>query len=266
MRLPDEATRVTTLFLDSIDAAAPGLVRGLYLHGSLGFGGEFFPGSDVDFVAVLARRPGEAELAALDAAHAEVRAGCPSPPFEGIHLVGGDLAGPPDACRDLPYAFEGKFVAAGRFSINPVTWHELARHAITVRGPELGAGDVWTDDRALWAYSHDNLTSYWSAWPGRLAGHQDVAARPEMVVWCVLGVSRLHHLLATGSLTSKSGAGRYALGVFAPRWHPIITEALRARERPDAPSAYAGDAARRGRDTTEFTAMAIDAGLALPPL
>lgn len=100
----------------AIDERAPGLVEGLYLHGSLALTGEFFPGSDIDFVAVLPARPGDAELGALAA--------------------------------------------------------------------------------------------------------------------------------------------------FGPRWHPIIHEALRARERPQEPSGY-GDGSARGQDCTEFTAMALQAGLAL---
>jgi hypothetical protein len=265
MLLPRAVPDITGHFLTTIDAAVPGLVTGLYLHGSLGFDGEFFPGSDIDFVAVLARRPNDADLSALEAAHEEVKAAWPSPLLEGIHLVAADLAGPPDGCPDLPFVHERKFERAGRFEINPVTWHELARHGITVRGPELTGASVWTDDRALWEFSHGNLTSYWAKVGEAMVDRPDLTASPEAAVWCVLGVSRLHHLLATGTLTSKSGAGRYALEAFEPRWHPIIREALRAREQPGAVSAYAGDDARRGRDNTDFTLMAIEAGLALPP-
>lgn len=262
MPLPDEVTEVTSLFLAAIDERAPGLVAGLYLHGSLALTGEFFPGSDIDFAAVLRARPGAAELDALAAAHEAVRAARPRPLFEGIHLVRADLAGPPAHCPDLPFIHEGTFERAGRFSISPVTWHELAGHAIAVRGPALAGPDVWTDERVLWDFTHANLGSYWANVARLLVAMPERAGLPAVTTWCVLGISRLHHLLATGSMTSKSGAGRYALTAFGPRWHPIIHEALRARERPDAPSAY-GDGPARGRDTTEFTAMALQAGLAL---
>ena len=66
-------------------------------------------------------------------------------------------------------------------------------------------------------------------------------------------------------MTSKSGAGRHALAVFEPRWHPIISEALRAREQSEAPSAFEHDIAGRGRETTAFTVMAIEASLARRP-
>ncbi len=159
--------------------------------------------------------------------------------------------------------FAGSFAEASRSDVNPVSWHELARHGITVRGPKLTSRKIWTDDAALRAFTHANLTSYWSGVADALAAHPAEAGTPAMAAWCVLGVSRLHHVLATGSLTSKSGAGRHALRAFGPRWHPIITEALRAREQLSAPSAYGSDPEARARDTTAFTVMAIDAGLAL---
>ncbi len=263
MLLPDEVCQVTADFLALVDARAPGLVEALYLHGSLGWD-EYFPGqSDVDFLTVMAVRPSAGQVDALAAAHEALRQMHPRPYFDGSHVVRADLAAPPDHCPDVPGTLEGKFEPAGRHCLNPVTWHELANRGITVRGPDVTDGQVWTDEAALRAFSYANLTSYWARWPDSLTRNPDLAATPWAAMWCVTGVSRLHHLLATGTLTSKSGGGRHALTVFGERWHPIINEALRARERPDEPSTYDSDPAGRGRDTIAFTLMAIDAALAL---
>ncbi|MFD7405731.1 hypothetical protein ACFV7R_24315 [Streptomyces sp. NPDC059866] len=249
--------------MTTIDASAPGLVEGLYLCGSLGFG-EFFPErSDIDFVAVLADHPGRDVLEALAEAHEVVRREHPRPFFDGFHAVRSDLAKPLEECPDLPCTQARIFKEAGRFGINPVTWHELTRHGVTVRGPVLTESDVWTDDDALRAFSHGNRATYWSGVHQALVNSPEEAGDPDAAEWCVLGVSRLHHLLATGSLTSKSGAGRYALTAFEPRWHPIILEALRVREDGGVFSCYDGVPERRGSDTIAFTAMAIEAGLAL---
>jgi hypothetical protein len=263
MSLPRVVQLTTSTFLAAIDASAPGLVEGLYLIGSLGFG-EFFPErSDVDFVAVLAERPDAGAVAALDAAHEVVRRQHPRPFFDGVHLVRDDLAKPPDQCADLPCTQNGAFEAAGRLGVNPVAWHELARHAVTVRGPVLTEAEMWTDDDALRAFTHGNLVGYWAGVVDDLVKSPEDAAQEWAAEWCVLGVSRLHHLLATGSLTSKSGGGRYALTAFEPRWHPIIHEALRVREDTGAPSSYDAAPERRGHETAEFTAMVVEAGLAL---
>lgn len=266
MALPAEVEDITGQFLALIDASAPGLIEALYLRGSLGFG-EYFPGqSDIDFVAVLAARPGAAGVRALAAAHATLHAAHPQPYFDGFHILAEDLSRPPDQCPEVPDMFQGTFSPAGRsYDISLVTWHELARHGVQVRGPDLAQIDVWTDDAGLRAFSYANLSSYWADEAAALAEQPERAAKPLATPWCVLGVSRLHHLLATGALTSKSGAGRHALTVFGPEWHPIVGEALRIRERPGDPSPYVGDLPRRARDTTAFTAMAIEAALALGP-
>jgi hypothetical protein len=70
--LPAQVKDVAGRFLDLMDASAPGLVRGLYLRGSLGFG-EYIDGqSDVDFTAVLAGWPDDHQIDALAASHAAV--------------------------------------------------------------------------------------------------------------------------------------------------------------------------------------------------
>ncbi|MGW4548675.1 hypothetical protein ACWEN4_20215 [Streptomyces violaceorubidus] len=263
MPLPPEVHRTTSAFLSAIDASAPGLVEGLYLCGSLGFG-EFVPArSDIDFVSVSAERPDRAALTALATAHETVRREYPRPFFDGFHAVRADLAGPPEHCPDLPCTRMGAFEEAGRFGVNPVTWHELVRHGVTVRGPVLTESEVYVDDAALRAFSHGNLSAYWSHLLGELVESPAEAGEPDAVEWCVLGVSRLHHLLATGSLTSKSGAGRYALTAFDSRWHPIVLEALRVRGSTREPSAYDGNPERRAADVIAFTAMVIESGLAL---
>jgi len=266
VRLPGEVAEVTDRFLELIDAGAPGLVDGLYLRGSLGFG-EYFEGqSDVDFTVVLSARPDDDQLTALAAAHEAVFAAHRRPHFDGFHVLREDLARAPDQCPDVPVMFDGVFKPSTRdYDMNPVSWHELARHGVTVRGPALSERDVWTDDAALRAFSHGNLSSYWAGVADSLSKHPVEAGEPGLVAWSVLGVSRLHHLLATCTLTSKSGAGRYALTAFGPQWHRIIGEALRARERPADASSYEDEPAARGRDTAAFTAMAVESGLALGP-
>ena len=91
--------------------------------------GECFPGrSDVDFAAALSARPDEAALDALAVTHAEVYGAYPHPHFDGFHLVLADLANPGRVPRRSLHV-RGK-LPAGRFDVNPVSWHELARHCL----------------------------------------------------------------------------------------------------------------------------------------
>ena len=277
--LPAEVGQSVELFLAAVDNLAPGLVSGFYLVGSVALGdfhprgagrGRLSTASDIDFVAVTDLRPGHEsrEMRALAEAHARTVARFPRPHFDGAVLTWTDLAAGPDGCPDVPCAQESRFTPAGRFGINPVTFCELAWHGIAVRGSQPAKADLWADRSALHAYTLDNLRNYWRPWwrgsrhlrPLPLA----IGLTPWFPVWAVLGVSRLHHLLATGTMTSKSGAGRHAQKAFDPRWQPIIAESLYLRTGgAEGQRGYRSPLARR-RDTLAFLDTAIEAALALP--
>jgi hypothetical protein len=145
---------------------------------------------------------------------------------------------------------------------------ELAEYGIAVRGPRPFELDLWADQEALRAFTRENLRTYWQPWlrqkrqPSALS--LAIGLSPWFPVWAVLGVSRLHHLLATGAMTSKSGAGRYALNEFDPQWHRIIAEALHLRTNgAEGRRGYRNPLTRRG-DTLAFLDTTIEAALALP--
>ena len=259
---PDPVKAVTSLHLDLVDEVAPGLVEGLYLHGSLGFG-EWYDGrSDVDFVAVTAERPDEATTALLREVHARVGETFPRPSYDGLYVTWADLARPPAECPDVPCTLAGKW-ATGRVDLNPVTWHELAWHGVHVRGPASEGVDLWTDTEALRAYSAANLRSYWAEQVPLLRQHPEEAARPDIVEWFVLGVPRLHHTLVTGRLTSKDGAGHHAVAAFGERWRPVVAEALTYRALGEPSGRYDGQEARLAEEVAAFSELALESGLAI---
>jgi hypothetical protein len=277
--LPVEADRSTELFLTAVDELAPGVVTGFYLTGSValrdfharGAGrGRLSTASDIDFVAVTDRRlePGSREMTGLAEAHARTVARCPRPHFDGLVLTWTELAAGPDSCAEVPCAQDSRFTPAGRSGLNPVTFCELAWHGITVRGPRPADADVWSDPDALRAYTTANLRGYWRPWWQRSQQRTPLALAVGLSawfpVWAVLGVSRLHHLLATGTMTSKCGAGRYALDTFGPRWQPIIAESLALRTGGAEGHRSYRDPLSRRRDTLAFADTAIEAALALP--
>ncbi|MET9291358.1 aminoglycoside adenylyltransferase domain-containing protein [Streptomyces sp. NPDC003077] len=73
----------------------------------------------------------------------------------------------------------------------------------------------------------------------------------------MLGVSRLHYTIATGEITSKGGAGAYALKTFGDTWEPVLAEALRLRRGEPGPSRFR-TAFRRRRAVTDYVAMVIE--------
>ena len=267
MRLPPEPAAVVDRFRAEIDARAPGLVEGFHLHGSLGFG-EYHPGhSDVDFVAVLSRRAGAGDLEALEGAHGAVASAFPSTPdLNGIHVLAEDLRRPPAECPDVPTVHGKRFDPAGRLDLDPVTWHGLAQHSVTVRGTPAADLGIWTDDAMLRDFTRTNLDTYWRGQLERVRADPDAASQPRAGEWCVLGIARLHHLLALATVTSKDGAGRYALATFDSRWRPLVEDALASRAsaagaEPASLPYGDGSDGRRGRDIADYLAWVIDDAL-----
>ncbi|WP_052423554.1 nucleotidyltransferase domain-containing protein [Nonomuraea candida] len=264
---------IVETYLSVADAEAPGLVEGLYLEGSAALG-DYRPGtSDVDFVAVTAGPP---PAAVLERIHTRMGAH----PFEGVYLTWDDLGHDPAGLGERPRARAGRLVRRG--GLDPVTWHTLARHGLVCRGPKPSELKIWNDPAALAAWTDRNLDLYWRRLVVR-------ASRPFTpwgltclggygVVWVVTGVARLHYTLATGEITSKTGAARHALEVFPERWHRVLNEALRLREEDTATPALPGVIAglgdhfgtprrslygspvERRRDVTGFGEAAIRAG------
>ncbi|MGX6606465.1 hypothetical protein ACWKSP_30705 [Micromonosporaceae bacterium Da 78-11] len=259
MTVPPPVSELTTLFCREVDDRLPGRLTGLFLHGSLCWG-EFFPDSDIDFVGVWDDIPVGGDLELLEAAHRVTRDRFPLRTFDGFHCTPADLAASPVAIAHRPVFFRNAFDRAGTIDINLVTWHELAERGITVRGD---LPTVYTDLAELLEFTRHNLDTFWRGIAQQVddGNVAELGAHDASVAFLGLGPARLHHLLVTGELTSKSGAGRYVRDSLDPRWSLIAQESLRLRENPDTTSMYA-DPAHRGRDAGELLHWLIDDGVA----
>ena len=87
-----------------------------------------------------------------------------------------------------------------------------------------------------------NLDDYWRPMrefcPKLLSFGGLFALRAHAVQEGVLGVTRLHFTIATGDITSKQGAGLYALETFPDTWHQLVNECLRIRRGGEGQSLY----------------------------
>lgn len=257
MRLHPLVREKSAAYLARVDAAAPGLVEGLYLVGSVALD-DFRPGaSDIDFVAVTSRplAAGAPDLDALRTVHRSIAG---RPYFDGSYVTWADLAGDPSKAGAGAGTHEGRLHGRPAGDGDIIAWHTLAGHGVAVRGPRAGDLDVWTDRTALTSWCRRNATEYWRPWlvrASRLSPLGLASLTRWGPAWCVLGISRLHHTIATGAITSKSGAGVYAREAFDPRWRPVIEECLLIRrgERTGL-----GRPVRRRRAALDFLAMAIE--------
>ncbi|WP_026119838.1 nucleotidyltransferase domain-containing protein [Nocardiopsis ganjiahuensis] len=254
---------LTQAFLANADQEAPGLVQGLYLTGSVALG-DFRPHtSDVDFVVVTGRRSGE-DVDALRRIHSRTRNQVPHPQFNGVHVTWDELNQDPGDCGPVPSVINGRFRNSASVDVNPVTWHVLADRGVTVRGPHPLELDVWDEPESLRTWSLGSLDEQWSRWrekAGRLVTPRGLAVLGSLAPsWSVLSVSRLHFTLKTGEITSKSGAGAYALHAFPERWQRIVNECLRVRRGVQSPSLYENALARR-RAALDYIEMVLDESL-----
>jgi hypothetical protein len=74
-----------------------------------------------------------------------------------------------------------------------------------------------------------NPNTYWknfSCKPGRMAW----LLTDFGIQWAVLGVLRQYYTFREQDISSKTGAGEYALKYLPTRWHRLIREAIHIRE------------------------------------
>jgi hypothetical protein len=224
--LPEVVVEASSRFLALVDEALPGEVLGFHLTGSVPLG-DFQPGSsDIDGTAVLAK-----PLTDPERVRGVFEAMPTSPSFDVTYLTFDELALPPDPTRTVVFSQTGELLTEPGGPISPVLWSELARQSIAIReAPGLRVHD---DQHALEEFTRDNLTSYWTPKLGELdtaiAERPDDEVTPDWIVpWFVLGIPRLHALLTTGKIVSKSAAGHHALHHF-PDATSLIDRALAAR-------------------------------------
>jgi hypothetical protein len=262
MTLPVAVREVVDAHLLAVDAVAPGLVEGFYVIGSAVLD-DFRPGaSDIDFVAVTAAPPTDGQTAALGRIHGRASR---RPLLDGIYTTWRDLAHDPSQASPGPHT-NGRRLLHPRcdHDRHPVTWHSLARHGVAIRGPKPAEFGIATDPAGLAHWTRGNLDGYWRQWwqrSSRLPAPAGLACLSSWgPAWCVLGVSRLHHTLATGEIISKTAAGEYARTTFEQRWHRLIDECLRIRRGNHQRSLYSESFTRR-TEALAFTDLVINDAL-----
>lgn len=255
-------------YLKALDRALPGRIGGFYVVGSVALG-DFQPGrSDIDFVAVVTQALDATELRRLcnlqrglyrRSLLASIRSLSWPLVCNGVFIEGKDLNRSALEATAVASHVAGKFTPGGGFDANPVTWLNLKRYGIRVRGPYPADLDIYHNDAELRAWILRNLNSYWRHWAGDVERGGLTAAKALLlryVAWGVHGTSRMHYTIATGDLASKTRATDYALDLF-PRWRPLLEEVgsywlgTRKSTRKTSPL-------RRRRDVAKFVSHVID--------
>lgn len=226
--IPQSVKQVLDEYLALIHEQRPGLLEGMYLHGSLALGAFDPRFSDIDFISITSRRCSDADIDSLRAIHDTLRQRYPQAQLEGSYLQWDDLGRFEDTIPPRPHIHDGILHASGHFDLNGVTWWVLKQRGIALVGPPPEYLDIQVDWVDLIAKMHHNMNTYWASYitnPRRMAW----LLTDYGIQWAVLGVLRQFYTFRERAITSKTGAGVYALQHTPQQWHRLVQEAIDIR-------------------------------------
>ncbi|MCA0455148.1 MAG: DUF4111 domain-containing protein [Chloroflexi bacterium] len=229
-RIPSVIQPLLTDFLAQMDEQLPEFLMGFYIHGSIALDAFNPRSSDIDALAVLNRPASQADLETLRRIHQTVAEKYPKWLLEVSYLQPADLGRTqPPASAPYPLYHDNKLELSADFDQNAVTWWLLKHRGITVKGTPAGELPYHVETDTLIRWMKNNLNLYWATFtrkPARMAW----LLSDYGIQWAVLGVLRQYYTFREHEITSKTGAGEYALTQLPARWHKLIREAMSIRE------------------------------------
>lgn len=227
---------------------------GLYLFGSL-VTGDFDPSrSDIDLAAIVAAPLTAAELARLEAMHADIAREHPAwdDRIEVGYLAAADV-NPFDPAATIAIISPGE---PFHIRVAEHSWlfnlHVVREQGITLHGPDPRAVIGPVNPAALAAGLRARMRE-WRAW----TDEPIAPMRAGEQAYVVLTMCRALYTHTTGAWTSKRQAAEWAVEA-EPAWAPLIVQAIAWREaEPAAPVDVAVSQARMLDFTREITGRII---------
>lgn len=242
LRIPQPVRLVIENYTSLVSQQLPGWLDAFYIVGSIAldeFNEQF---SDIDFIAVLHRKPTSKEIDGLHHVHQAIERNHPRWKMSGSYIQSSNLGKLDDEMEPHPHYHNGVLHPNNSYELNSITWWELKNRGITVLGEEPQNLPFMVDWDRLVSWMKENMNSYWVSWTNRpirvLSLYADWG-----IQWAILGVLRQFYTFKENSITTKIRAGRYALDCLPVRWHKLIQEAIRIREGKKG-SAYGSRIAR----------------------
>lgn len=256
MQLPEMVNEVLETYFSLMDSILPNLLESYYIYGSVSIGAFDSGSSDIDFFAVINRKPTESDVEMLKQIHSEVQNKYPKLFLDGMYVAADDLRGP-DA--EGAYFNEGKLQGYKPFMKDHIDAFQIVKYGIVIKG-DPGKYGITVDWDILLENMLNNLNTYWVGWKKRCerVGSPDYLGmlfRLDSIEWSVLGVTRLYYTFREKDITSKIGAGEYALQTLPANWHRIINESMRLRK--NIKKSYYHSVFERRRDALDYMEFII---------
>lgn len=267
MSIPKEVEKVLLEYRNLLNEHLPGILEGLYIHGSIALGAYVEGSSDIDFITVTSRPLTRDDSEALATIHGTIKTKYEKPEMDGVYVQWQDIGKiykeKSDLNDEYPYYNDGKLLLGEYFNFNPVTWWTLMNNGISVIGKDLTSFDFGITERDLYSYVLTNMNTYWAkriqTVEKSIHQIQELPSSQidEEIEWTILGLLRQFYTLRENKIISKLDAGKYGLEIVPDKWHPIITEAMNIRNGKT--ESYYDSEVERIRDVIHFSKYLIEA-------
>lgn len=233
--IPEKANEVLNEHLDLLKSKLPNLLEAYYVYGSIALGAFTYGLSDIDFIIVAKRKITELDVNILKEIHIEIKRKFPKTDLMGLYVMKSDLQSQHINKKTCLSFIDGEYKGLEKFEKNSIDAYQLKKYGIPIKGQSLEKLDYTVNWDTLISNMRDNLNTYWLSWkndckkfPSRK--YLGLYISLDMIEWVILGVSRLYYTFKERDITSKVGAGEYALRTVPQKWHKIINEAMRLRK------------------------------------
>ncbi len=228
-RIPEAIRPLLQAYLNRLNQQLSGFVQAVYLHGSIALDAFDEQRSDIDTLVVITRQATEDDIQKLTGIHQTMASHYPRWLLECSYVQAADLGQSESAITPHPTYHDNKLDPARHFDTSPVTWWVLKNKGIALLGVEPQKLPFTADWEAVLSYIRDNINSYWASFTNNPPRMMRLLT-DDGVAWVVLGVLRQYYTFKENDITSKVGAGEYALKHLPTEWHNLIQDALDIRQ------------------------------------
>jgi len=224
----DDVNAVLTLLSDGMTALLGKQLLGLYLTGSLTYGG-FDPGSsDIDFLAVLSKVLSSEQLQAITAMHERIGKRVPrwAKRLEGSYITQEMIATKVRPGQARPYVNGGEihhYRYGNEWTVNLYALQECGVALIgpepSVMFPQVGIEDV----RA--ASKHDLIDEWLPKLDDPEAFHRAGYDSDHLRAYAVLTMCRILHRAKHDGIASKRVASRWVKETYGKPWRILVEQA-----------------------------------------
>lgn len=239
MEIPVTVETVINEYINLLKAYFPGILEGVYIHGSIALNAYVEDSSDIDFITIINRRLSEEDFNSLTSIHAIIADKYKKPEMDGVYALYEDIGKLylNSYDNEIQYAYfnSGQLMVGDYFNFNPITWWVFKEKGINIIGPEPKDFQMNISSQQLLAYVLGNMNSYWAnliqSMENSIIDYINLSIdQVDMEIeWTVLGLLRQYYTLKEKDIISKMDAGKYGLLNLPEEWHAIIKEAMDIR-------------------------------------